>query len=387
MSPCLALPTDLHQSQVNSSAEVFPVVISQKEGENKKKLVLDSNLFHPVLTVFSSFFQICHDYNNGVGVLGRCNKAFDCDRLHVCEKYLSQDCCCNRTHDFYAAQPLKSLSAKGVPVALILSLRSIYANKAALSFFTKRDDSSSAGAHSRGLNSDQRQWYRGRGRAGNRGNRGRGGRVGNPPQRQPIPSLIDNFSYFDGFVMYNQDGLDPQKELNSSNSDISSVGNDTDTKSDSGLTWYQGRGRGGNRGNRGNRGKRGRERNPPQQQRTSSLNDDFPNIDDLDLYSEDGLTEGDGLGRERSSADVFDVGDDRDASSNGGQSRQRANKQTSAVRGRGGKRGNSQWLPGTRSTNDTWAAAGGGDERNKTQRLRGTLTNCRTQQGRIKPTV
>lgn len=330
------------------------------------------------------FFQICHDYNNGVGVLGRCEKAFACDRVHVCERYLSQDCSCNKTHDFFAAQPLKSLCAKGVPVALSLSLRSIYANKAALRYFNTRDDSSSADARSRGLNSDQRQQYRGRGRGGYWGNRGRGGREGNPPPQQSIPSLIDDFSYFDGFVLYKEDRLNLQKELNSSDSDISSVGNDTDAKRDSGLTWYRGRGRGGNRGNRGNRGKRGREGNPPQLQSTSSFTDDFSNFDDLDLYSKDGLTEGDSHGQERASADVFVVGNDHDTSSNSGQSRQWVNKQTSAVRGRGAKRGNNQRLSGTRSTNNTSAAARGGDEPNKTQRLKGILTNSRTLRGRIK---
>ncbi|XP_020782152.2 protein mono-ADP-ribosyltransferase PARP12-like isoform X2 [Boleophthalmus pectinirostris] len=70
--------------------------------------------------------SICHNYNNRNG----CGDT--CLRLHVCEKFLSSDCSCFRTHDFLAPQPLKLLQDKRIPSCLFGSLKSVYANKQAL---------------------------------------------------------------------------------------------------------------------------------------------------------------------------------------------------------------------------------------------------------------
>ncbi|XP_037552138.1 protein mono-ADP-ribosyltransferase PARP12-like [Nematolebias whitei] len=75
---------------------------------------------------------ICYKYNTGNDEFGQCQSGIACAKLHICKKYLSQDCSCSKTHDFYAPQPLKSLYDKGVPHSLISSLRSIYANNEAL---------------------------------------------------------------------------------------------------------------------------------------------------------------------------------------------------------------------------------------------------------------
>ncbi|XP_072309636.1 protein mono-ADP-ribosyltransferase PARP12 [Eucyclogobius newberryi] len=80
--------------------------------------------------------QICYDYNNGLGSSGQCHEG--CHRLHVCEKYLSGDCSCLRTHDFSAPQPLKLLQERHIPEHLICSLKSVYANKDALRLADKK---------------------------------------------------------------------------------------------------------------------------------------------------------------------------------------------------------------------------------------------------------
>uniref|UniRef100_A0AAV2IY97 Uncharacterized protein n=1 Tax=Knipowitschia caucasica TaxID=637954 RepID=A0AAV2IY97_KNICA len=69
---------------------------------------------------------ICFNYNNHHG----CQDS--CQRLHICQKFLSHDCSCFRTHDFMSAQPLKVLQDKKIPACLFTSLKSIYANKEAL---------------------------------------------------------------------------------------------------------------------------------------------------------------------------------------------------------------------------------------------------------------
>uniref|UniRef100_A0A3B3TIG6 PARP12-like CCCH zinc finger tandem domain-containing protein n=1 Tax=Poecilia latipinna TaxID=48699 RepID=A0A3B3TIG6_9TELE len=75
---------------------------------------------------------ICFDYNNGDGVFGRCTSGVDCERLHICQKYLTQSCSCSRAHDFFAPQPIKSLHNKMVPDSIIQCLKSAYANREAL---------------------------------------------------------------------------------------------------------------------------------------------------------------------------------------------------------------------------------------------------------------
>ncbi|XP_055009277.1 mucin-2-like isoform X2 [Boleophthalmus pectinirostris] len=85
--------------------------------------------------------QICHDYNNH-----GCQD--DCQRLHVCELYLSFDCKCSRTHDFFAPQPLKLLQEKTIPDHLIKVLKSVYANKEALRLADKENGSNNSQAES-----------------------------------------------------------------------------------------------------------------------------------------------------------------------------------------------------------------------------------------------
>uniref|UniRef100_A0A087XTA4 Si:ch73-252i11.1 n=1 Tax=Poecilia formosa TaxID=48698 RepID=A0A087XTA4_POEFO len=75
---------------------------------------------------------ICFDYNNGDGEFGRCTSGVDCERLHICQKYLTQSCSCSRAHDFFAPQPIKSLHNKMVPDSIIQCLKSAYANREAL---------------------------------------------------------------------------------------------------------------------------------------------------------------------------------------------------------------------------------------------------------------
>ncbi|CAF96304.1 unnamed protein product [Tetraodon nigroviridis] len=69
---------------------------------------------------------ICHDYNNGPGMFGRCQGGHGCKRVHICERFLNRDCRCPRNHDFRAPQPLKAL--QDVPDHLVHSLKSTYAN-------------------------------------------------------------------------------------------------------------------------------------------------------------------------------------------------------------------------------------------------------------------
>uniref|UniRef100_A0A3B3YSQ8 Poly (ADP-ribose) polymerase family, member 12a n=1 Tax=Poecilia mexicana TaxID=48701 RepID=A0A3B3YSQ8_9TELE len=80
---------------------------------------------------------ICHDYNNGDGVFGRCTSGVDCERLHICQKYLTQRCSCSRAHDFTAFQPKKILHDKMVPDDMLRSLKSVYANREALRYYDR----------------------------------------------------------------------------------------------------------------------------------------------------------------------------------------------------------------------------------------------------------
>ncbi|KAJ0057722.1 hypothetical protein NL108_013721 [Boleophthalmus pectinirostris] len=82
--------------------------------------------------------QICHDYNNRSGCPG------NCQRLHVCERFLSRDCSCPRTHDFTAPQPLKLLQEKHIPDHLMKVLKSVYANKEALRLVDKENGSNNS---------------------------------------------------------------------------------------------------------------------------------------------------------------------------------------------------------------------------------------------------
>lgn len=224
-----------------------------------------------------SLTQICHDYNNG-----RCQEADSCKRLHICEKYVDNDCNCPKTHDFTAPQPLKMLQDKGVPDHLFRSLKAIYANKKALWFSAKRSDRSNRQPQRRSSNDGGidgecdgnfpmvargRGGNRGnrgsRGHRGNRGNRGNGGNRGNLQERQRTPSTGDLLSSLHDLTFFSSgchsvDGNDEQQQ-DSSTSDISGAANDSDASSDHGSNRrrrnrnHTSRGRGG-QGNRGNRG-------------------------------------------------------------------------------------------------------------------------------------
>uniref|UniRef100_A0A3Q3GLL0 Poly [ADP-ribose] polymerase 12-like n=1 Tax=Kryptolebias marmoratus TaxID=37003 RepID=A0A3Q3GLL0_KRYMA len=89
---------------------------------------------------------ICYDYNTGYDEFGRCQSGVACSRLHICKKYLSGDCRCPKSHDFFAPQPLKSLYDRGVPDTLIRSLRSVYANNEALRISSNRNASAESGS-------------------------------------------------------------------------------------------------------------------------------------------------------------------------------------------------------------------------------------------------
>uniref|UniRef100_A0A3P9PQ42 C3H1-type domain-containing protein n=1 Tax=Poecilia reticulata TaxID=8081 RepID=A0A3P9PQ42_POERE len=81
---------------------------------------------------------ICFDYNNGDGEFGRCTNGVDCERLHICQKSLTQSCSCSRAHDFFSPQTIKSLHNKMVPDSIIQCLKSVYANREALRLHTRR---------------------------------------------------------------------------------------------------------------------------------------------------------------------------------------------------------------------------------------------------------
>ncbi|KAM6961555.1 protein mono-ADP-ribosyltransferase PARP12-like [Tautogolabrus adspersus] len=188
--------------------------------------------------------SICYDYNNGPGEYGKCQRGGDCERLHICERYLNRDCNCHKSHDFSDPQPFKILQSKGVPDSLILCLKSVYANKEAIRYADIKRDGS------------------------NKGNR----------QRQQLNSTCSGFSA----TTNDPDECHsdrPQKERHRGRG--------------------RGRGRGGFRGNRGNRGKRGNrgnsrnQDNRPLQQSTHSSSDSLADLDALDLYGDGGSTEDD----------------------------------------------------------------------------------------------
>uniref|UniRef100_A0A3B5L0X8 Uncharacterized protein n=1 Tax=Xiphophorus couchianus TaxID=32473 RepID=A0A3B5L0X8_9TELE len=70
-------------------------------------------------------------------LFGRCASGVDCERLHICEKSLTQSCNCFRAHDFTAFQPKKILHDKMVPDDMLRSLRSVYSNREALRYYNR----------------------------------------------------------------------------------------------------------------------------------------------------------------------------------------------------------------------------------------------------------
>ncbi|XP_034529624.1 protein mono-ADP-ribosyltransferase PARP12 [Notolabrus celidotus] len=181
--------------------------------------------------------SVCHNYNNGPGLYGKCLDGDVCSRLHICERSLNRGCNCPKTHDFNAQQPLTFLQAKGVPDDLFPCLKSVYANKAALRFNARKGDG------------------------------------GNKDNQQQLDSAVGESS------------------VATDNIGTSWVAGQNWQQKE----WLRGRGRGGFRGNRGNRGARGNRRNQdnrPLQKKTLSSSDIASDFDLIDLYSDGGPTEG-----------------------------------------------------------------------------------------------
>ncbi|KAM7366948.1 hypothetical protein PAMP_014880 [Pampus punctatissimus] len=241
---------------------------------------------------------ICHDYNNGDGLYGRCLDGDSCKRVHICEKYLNGNCSCSKSHDFNEPQPLKSMQDKGVTDNLFRCLKTIYANKQALWYSGKKGDKgnkdnrqqqqkfdNSASAIDFDANSDdgvnvkQREWYgknsvAARGRGGFRGNRGNRGNYQQQQQTRSTNDIPSGISSLSVDCICEPSDDNSKQQQHSSTSDISAAGNDSDASSNNGPNRRQApnafRGRGGSQGNRGNRGNRGYYR--PLQQ-TCSTND------------------------------------------------------------------------------------------------------------------
>ncbi|XP_026001848.1 poly [ADP-ribose] polymerase 12-like [Astatotilapia calliptera] len=189
---------------------------------------------------------ICYDYNNGDGEFGRCQDGDGCRRLHICQKYISRECSCSRNHNFTAPQPIKNVQERGVPGALLPSLKAVYANKEALR-----------------LAENGQQQRRGRGRGGrgatgSRGNRGNRGNQSSRPVQDRASSLTEMLAGTHIFDLYTSNGLNESDDENSSTSDISAATSDNDASSENGETRRRRRrhgrsqaavrGRGGNRG-------------------------------------------------------------------------------------------------------------------------------------------
>ncbi|MEQ2228654.1 hypothetical protein ILYODFUR_011024 [Ilyodon furcidens] len=327
--------------------------------------------------------SICYDYNNGEGVFGRCTSGVACERLHVCEKFLTQNCSCSRAHDFLAFQPKTKLDGKMVPDNIKLSLKSVYANREALRISSR----GGAGRGRRGNHSSndrphlgERRGYRGRGRGGNRGNRGPRGSMRNRGNfsHQPTPTSSDIQGDLDGWDLCSEDGssYSLERDYNFFSSDISADGYDIDAKSDSGLMAEQRqriRGTGGNRGfraprgHRGNGGDRGNGCNLQQQLRSTSFGDIWSEFDGLNLCYERGPSQS-----ESGQGDLNSSNSD-DTDTSGNKSRRRRSKshsRTSTDKGRGG---NQQGFQRAAGVDDICAAAGreegdGGDEQKRRQR-------------------
>ncbi|KAL4659383.1 poly ADP-ribose polymerase 12-like [Arapaima gigas] len=79
---------------------------------------------------------VCISYNGGSGEFGHCPDQGSCRRLHICNKYLHRTCSgrveCPRAHDFFEPHPMKTLSERGIPNELMVSMFSVYQNIQAL---------------------------------------------------------------------------------------------------------------------------------------------------------------------------------------------------------------------------------------------------------------
>ncbi|XP_072309372.1 protein mono-ADP-ribosyltransferase PARP12-like [Eucyclogobius newberryi] len=220
--------------------------------------------------------QICRNYNNS----GGCQD--DCQWLHVCERHLTRDCNCNRTHDFSAPQPLRILHQKHIPDDLIKIIKNVYANKAALriadkgrgggdsgerrassdvSYGRELDDAgecSGGDSDSSGVSARQTG---GRGKRGGRGGRGRRGRGRKRQDGAPSSGETrDNANADDNDEAESDGGRDRNPAEGELRGDC-----DSDSSSTVGAgqsTDYRGakaRGRGGYGGLRGGRGRGSRQ--------------------------------------------------------------------------------------------------------------------------------
>ncbi|KAM4523815.1 protein mono-ADP-ribosyltransferase PARP12 isoform 2-T2 [Fundulus diaphanus] len=330
---------------------------------------------------------ICHDYNNGDGVFGRCASGLNCERLHICERFLTQSCTCSRAHDFFAFQPIKILREKMVPDSIIQSLKSVYANRKAL-WVSSRGGASRGhrGNHSSsdGPNYGQRRGYRGRVRGGIRGHRGiRGSRGNRGHSMQQPPIYGDMLGDLYGYHPLTEDGFDDNDSLlgdiNSSSSDISATGYDIDARSDSGLNleqrqWYRGRGDNrGVRGTRGHRGSRGSGGNHPEQLRSTSLSDIWGEFEGLNPFSDSGPSRSASRQQDydSSNSDISAITDDADKSGKGRRRkpRSRNRNKTSADKGRSNDQQGLQRASGGDDVSVAGREEGnGGDESSRRQR-------------------
>ncbi|XP_037837273.1 protein mono-ADP-ribosyltransferase PARP12-like isoform X2 [Kryptolebias marmoratus] len=321
---------------------------------------------------------ICYDYNTGYDEFGRCQSGVACSRLHICKKYLSGDCRCPKSHDFFAPQPLKSLYDRGVPDTLIRSLRSVYANNEALRISSNRSTASptyTTATSEVGLHLDKRQGHRGRGR-GRGGNSGHRGYKGNSENRGKLlqPQQPSSCSYLlgntDGFTLYSKKSLNEygnvQEDLNSSSSDLSTAGSDTKSR-DRRTVKPRHRNRQKHGGTRGSRGKGTNLGNPPQQQQSDSLNDVPANSDASDLNTEGGPNEEDNRQREPNSpsSDAPTVGKDASAESGSGfkveQIESNQGRETGGNKGNGTNLGNPSQQQQSASLNDAPANSDASD--------------------------
>ncbi|XP_023205692.1 poly [ADP-ribose] polymerase 12-like isoform X2 [Xiphophorus maculatus] len=338
---------------------------------------------------FTMLPPICFDYNNGDGVFGRCASGVDCERLHICEKSLTQSCSCSRAHDFTAFQPKKILHDKMVPDDMLRSLRSVYLNREALRYYNRGEAGRGHrgnGSSNDGPNSSRRPGYRGRG--GNRGNRGprgrgmrgsRGNRGNSRQQETATPS--DLLGDLDWWATVTGDKLSETKseqgDFRSSSSDVSAAGYDFDSRSDCGFNteqrqWNRGRGRAAHRGFRGTRGPRGSRGgsgnggNDLTQLRSTSFGDIWGEFSGLNLHTQ---SKSPPPSFNSSNSDVS--ADDSEASSNRRKKRSRNRNQTSANKGRGGNQ------PGMRRASDVNEVIGaaGGQEGNGADDQKGRQRN------------
>lgn len=100
---------------------------------------------------------MCHSYNNGTGLYGRCEDGENCKRLHICQKYLRGPCQCSRAHDFYEPHPFKTLQDRGVPTELMTLMKTTYSNIEALRIMAKTKSPQNGGNAQSGQRSNRNE--------------------------------------------------------------------------------------------------------------------------------------------------------------------------------------------------------------------------------------